>query len=114
MDNPNRGPYVALGMGEHIYVARSEDNGRTFSAPVQVSHEKAIVLDIERPAIAATDDGRVTVAWSSSEYSGSILYAVSRDGAQTFSPALKVSGDPKPETVLVRMTFDDEANPVLA
>jgi hypothetical protein len=106
--------YVALGMNEHIFVSRSTSNGRTFSPPVQVSEERAIVLDIERPAIAATDNGRVTVAWSSLEYSGSILYAVSRDGGESFSEAIKVSGEPKPETVLVRMTFDDETNPVLA
>jgi hypothetical protein len=112
--SPDGTVYVALGMGDYIYVARSLDNGRTFSSPIQVSEARAVVLDIERPAIAATDDGRVTVAWSSFEYNGSILYAVSYDGGQTFGETIKVSGEPKPETVLVRMTFDDETNPVLA
>lgn len=112
--SPDGTVYVALGMGEHIYLSRSTSNGRTFSPPAQVSEERALVLDIERPAIAAADDGRVTVAWSSLERNGRIFYALSRNGGQSFASAIQISGEPQPETVLVRMSFDTETRPVLA
>lgn len=107
--------YVALGMNDHIFVARSTDHGRTFEEPVQVSHSvEALMLAVERPAIFSAANGSIGVAWSTPEFPGRIAYALSHDGGKTFGESLSVSGSPAPETVLVRMTLDQNDNPLAA
>lgn len=107
--------YVALGINNYIYVARSTDDGLTFSEPVQVSDtQAALVIPVERPAIAASATGQVSVAWSSPALNGQIWHALSLDGGETFSPAVAISGAAATETILPRSTIDEASNPFVA
>ena len=107
--------YVALGQSNYLYVARSTDGAATFGDPVQVSESQpAMVLPVERPAIAATATGQVMVAWSSPELQGRIWQAFSADGGQSFSDAAAISVDSATETILPRMILDGDQNPLVA
>jgi len=106
--------YVALGIDEHIFVAHSADDGRTFTEPVLASRDQpALVLTIERPAIIAGSDGLVSVAWSSPDYEGSIWFAHSGDSGDSFGPSIRLSGSPQMETILPRMALDPANNPLV-
>ncbi len=85
--------------GGDILYARSQDGGRSFSAPLNLSrsvggdgkgrtsreHWHNGSLDI-----AAGADGAVYAAWT--EYEGRLLLAVSNDGGQRFSAPMHVAG----------------------
>ncbi|HEX6384607.1 MAG TPA: hypothetical protein VF177_08060 [Anaerolineae bacterium] len=107
--------YVSLGMDERIFVSRSNDSGRTFSQPVSTSQDQpALVLALERPAISATDDGQVYVAWSSPDRLSSIWFAHSTDGGKSFGPSIRLSGSAQMETILPRMALDPAGQPAVA
>lgn len=82
-----------------IAVARSSDDGRTFSDPVRVSaddwHINACPDD--GPALAIDTDGAVHVVWPTMVKDPdmeriAIFHAVSRDGGRAFSPRERVDG----------------------
>ncbi|MCB0008719.1 MAG: exo-alpha-sialidase, partial [Anaerolineales bacterium] len=107
--------YIAVGQDNYLYVARSTDGGVTFADLVQVSESQpAMVLPVERPAIAATAAGQVAVAWSSPDLQGRIWQAFSLDGGQSFSPAAALSESSATETILPRMILDESQNPLVA
>ena len=86
--------------GGDILFARSEDGGRTFSAPLNLSNSVAGdgkgrttrehwhngSLDI-----AAGADGAVYAVWT--EYEGKLWLSVSADGGKTFSAPQHIAGD---------------------
>ena len=86
--------------GGDILFARSQDGGRTFSAPLNLSNSVAGdgkgrttrehwhngSLDI-----AAGADGAVYATWT--EYEGKLWLAVSADGGETFSQPQHIAGD---------------------
>jgi BNR repeat-like domain len=84
--------------GGDILFARSEDGGRTFSAPVNLSSSIAgdgkgrINKDYWHNGsldLALGADGTLYVAWT--EYEGALWVRRSRDGGRTFSGRLRIS-----------------------
>lgn len=106
--------YLAYGRDSNIYVTQSADGGATFEAHTVASSEANVfVFGLERPAIAVGPNGRVHVAWPEASYPGSIWYAASDDGGETFTPARRLS-EPGPETVLVRFALRPDGAPAVA
>jgi len=85
--------------GGEILVARSEDGGRTFADPVNLSQTTAGAgkgrLNRQRWDNGSLDllvhAGHVVVAWT--EYEGALRVATSTDGGQRFTEPVKVAGD---------------------
>jgi hypothetical protein len=83
--------WLAWMAGGQVSVASSGDAGRTFSTPVQVTHER---LNLDwgpdaRPKIALDRSGNVAVAFSifkDKAFNGQVLYSRSADGGKTFAP----------------------------
>src|ERR1019366_6882760 len=84
--------YPASGRGGGVYVWRTRDAGRRFSAPVPAFLVRHGGANTDHPslAVATGPDGRpvITVAWAQGD---SLLFSRSTDGAQTFSPARVIS-----------------------
>jgi len=85
--------------GGDILFARSEDGGRTFSAPLNLSNSRAgdgkgrIRRNIWHNGsldVAAGADGAVYAAWT--EYEGALWFSRSDDGGKRFSPPLRIAG----------------------
>ncbi|MGH6690695.1 MAG: sialidase family protein, partial [Gammaproteobacteria bacterium] len=85
--------------GGDILFARSEDGGRTFSAPLNLSSSRAgdgkgrIRRNIWHNGsldIAAGADGAVYATWT--EYEGALWFSRSDDGGKRFSPPLRIAG----------------------
>lgn len=87
----------------NLYLTRSDDNGKTFSSPVQVNDIKGDVSadDSSPPVIKVASTGDVYVSWLYSDFSekwkqqfewgyGTIRIARSSDGGQTFGKAAQV------------------------
>lgn len=90
------GLWLARVEGGHLFVSRSEDKGKTFGAAVRVNPApENIAADGEnRPKIAATPEGGVYVAYTSSlekPFSGHIRFSRSTDGGKTFSEPIIVN-----------------------
>jgi hypothetical protein len=88
--------------GGDILFARSEDGGRNFSAPLNLSNSTAgdgkgrINKDIWHNGsldLVLDNDGALYVAWT--EYEGALWVRRSRDGGQTFSNLVRIA-DSKP------------------
>src|SRR5919198_122693 len=83
------------GFNSSVYLARSTDHGRTFSAPLKISQT---VHDIQFPDIAVTGDGSVFVTYRqfadvrSHQVQNAIAYNVSRDCGRSFSAPRLVTG----------------------
>ena len=85
--------------GGEILVARSEDGGRTFADPINLSDTTAGAgkgrLTRQRWDNGSLDlllaAGRVVVAWT--EYEGALRVATSNDDGQSFDEAVHVAGD---------------------
>ncbi len=85
--------------GGEILLARSDDGGRSFSEPINLSDTTAGAgkgrLTRERWDNGSLDllalDGRVVVAWT--EYEGALRVATSSDGGDSFGKPLHVAGD---------------------
>ena len=84
--------------GGDILFARSDDGGRTFSGPLNLSDSVAgdgkgrITRDLWHNGsldLAVATDGSVYAAWT--EYEGPLWFTRSRDGGKTFSPRIKVN-----------------------
>lgn len=90
--------FVAYVHGEHVWLSRSHDAGRTYAATTRVNSEpEAIYADGEnRPVLALDGNGDVFVAWTRQNdalYSGDIRFARSRDGGASFSAPITVNDD---------------------
>ncbi len=106
-----------------IRLARSEDGGLSFAAPITVHHDRAeITHRFESLAVGA--DNLVTVAWidkrdleaakaGQADYRGAAIYsAVSRDGGRTFAPERKVA-DHSCECCRIATAHDPDGAPLL-
>ncbi len=85
----------------HVRVRHSNDQGKTFSAPVRVNPEpERVAADGEnRPKLAFGKHGEVYVSWTQSldvPFAGHVRYAHSRDGGKTFSTPITVNDDHAP------------------
>lgn len=80
----------------HVWVSRSQDQGRSFSTPARVNATpENIAADGEnRPKIAVTPEGRIYVSWTQSldkPYTGNVRFSRSLDGGKTFSAPITVN-----------------------
>ncbi len=83
--------HVFSGSIRDIVVARSNDHGTTWSAPVRVHADdwKFDACPHAGPAIATDDNGTLHVTWwTGKEGSAGVFYAQSTDGGKTFAPAI--------------------------
>ncbi|MBI5460976.1 MAG: exo-alpha-sialidase [Gammaproteobacteria bacterium] len=84
--------------GGHVYLNRSDDRGRTFSAPVAVNRtpEKIAAHGENRPKIALGPEGQLYVSWTQTlekRFTGHIRFARSLDGGRSFDAPLTVNDD---------------------
>ena len=109
--------YVVVGQDHSLFVSRSTDGGRAFNdAVLATGDHSAHVLNFERPAIAASSNGQIAIAWLEipPDYNGGqVWYASSDDGGQTFTPGQLVATDQSGETTMVELALDDQRNPIL-
>lgn len=86
-----------------ILLAYSDDEGRTWSQPVQVDDAPAFPArsypEVFAPALTVNRDGIVAVTWFDGRgladgSGGALRMAVSRDGGETFSPSFAVATAP--------------------
>lgn len=83
--------HVFPGSIRDIVVARSNDHGSTWSAPVRVHADdwKFDACPHAGPAIATDDHGALHVTWwTGKDGSAGVYYARSTDGGKTFAPAI--------------------------
>jgi hypothetical protein len=90
--------YVAFVEGEHVYVTRSADGGKTFAdaARVNPQPEKVDSNGEGRPKVALGPRGQVYVTYTqrlSKPYTGHIRFSRSTDGGRTFAPPRTVNDD---------------------
>lgn len=107
----------------HIRFSRSLDNGETFSPPVNVNDDDAVIAH-RFANFAVNDKGAVFVAWidkrnvaaaeaAGREYAGAALYyAVSEDRGASFSASRKLA-DHSCECCRIAMGLDAKGLPVL-
>ncbi len=88
-----------------LYLRKSVDGGKTFSEPVRVNDKEGDVTFIGSapPHMKVGPDGEVYVLWTKSESSpqieaagfewgvASLRFAYSKDGGETFSPAVNIA-----------------------
>ena len=82
----------------HVRLRHSDDDGKTFSAPVEVNAEAEPIYDSgeNRPKIALGPHGELYVSWSqprAKPYTGFVRFARSLDGGAHFSAPLTVHHD---------------------
>lgn len=86
-----------------VYYARSDDDGRTFSAPVRVNAEDGEVwgFAVSKPNIGIGPTGTVHVFYPANEISSTIgkpvavsHYVRSTDGGKSFSKPVRLNGEP--------------------
>ena len=110
--------YVIYGQDHSLFVARSNDGGQTFRAPVLATGDNDVhILPVEHPAISVGTNGIVGIAWLElpPDYHGAtIWYAASEDGGQTFAPAQLVATESQGEVAMVQVAFDQAGHPILA
>jgi len=84
--------------GEYVTVRRSQDQGRSWAAPVRVNAQpEPVGADGDaRPKIALGPAGELFVTWTrplSKPYTGNIRFSRSLDGGKSFSPPVTVHTD---------------------
>jgi hypothetical protein len=88
--------WLAFTAGERVYLARSQDLGRTFAKPTLVTPEPQ-QLDWgpdARPKIAIDKQGRITIAYAvfkDRAFNGAVFTSASVDGGRSFSPARPIT-----------------------
>lgn len=93
---PDRAIYLAWTVGEHadadIHIARSTDDGRTFSAPALVARTRGYS---DAPKLAVDRRGTLHVVYAESTGGpferSQVLYTRSGDGGRLFEPAREIS-----------------------
>lgn len=86
--------YIVFGAAEDIYVCKSVDQGKSYSAPIKVGHVAKLALGMRRgPRIVASESSVVVSAISHD--SGNLMAWRSEDGGQTWSPAIEINDQPK-------------------
>ncbi len=95
---PDGSLYVAWATADHVAVARSRDNGKSFTAAVPVNAEPARIDPgpDARPSIAVGQDGTIFVAYTvlaGADYVGRVYVARSGDGGLTFSTPQPITDD---------------------
>ena len=84
----------AVATNQYVYVDWSKDQGKTFSAPVQVNSQAQHIQtkDEDRPQIAVDGSGRVYVGYSAySTLPWTVWLSMSADGGQHFSVPVQLS-----------------------
>ena len=93
--------WVAFAQGGHVYVASSDDAGRSFRPAVRVN-AVAEALDVNgenRPKIAFGTRGEIYISWTRKlpgGYNGDIRFSRSLDGGERFEPPRTVNDDGLP------------------
>jgi hypothetical protein len=90
--------WIAKVENQHLLVFWSDDDGQSFSTPIQATPEpENILADGEnRPKIAIANDGTVLLTWVQSlpqKYSGNVRFARSTDSGRTFSQPVTLNDD---------------------
>jgi hypothetical protein len=90
--------WIAKVENQHLLVFWSDDDGKSFSTPIQATPEpENILADGEnRPKIAIANDGTVLLTWVQSlpqKYSGNVRFARSIDSGRTFSQPVTLNDD---------------------
>lgn len=80
----------------HVWLSRSDDKGRGFSAPVRVNAapENIAAEGENRPKIAIASRQHIYISWTQSlgkPYTGNVRFARSLDGGQSFSEPITVN-----------------------
>ena len=93
--------WVVFSQNGHVYIAASDDEGKTFQPPLAVNRIPETIYDDgeNRPKLAFGRDGELFVSWThkiSGRYAGDIRFARSLDGGQTFETPLIVNDDHAP------------------
>jgi hypothetical protein len=97
--------YAIFGRGQSLYVARSDDGGRSFGPPALASGAtQALVTPFERPTVAAGPGGAVAVSWLEQDGGRTTVWAArSSDGAASFGPPEQVALSGEFETTMARL-----------
>jgi hypothetical protein len=90
--------WLAWIAGGEVLVAGSHDEGRGFSAPVQITREK---LDLDwgldsRPKLVVDREGRIALAFSffkDKSFNGQVLFTRSTDGGKSFAEPHPITPD---------------------
>lgn len=90
--------WLAWAHSGHVYVNHSDDQGKSFSAPVAVNKqpERIAARGENRPKIVLGPKGEVYVSWTQSlekRFTGHIRFARSLDGGKSFSDPVIVNDD---------------------
>lgn len=99
--------WVTWTQNEHVYVARSDDQGQTFATPTRVTAQPMAVEKNgeNRPKSAIAPNGDVYVTFAvkgEKKFTGVVYFSRSLDGAKTFSAPRPISD----EATLVSQRFD--------
>lgn len=84
-------------MSRGVFLAYSSDRGRTWSPPTLVSESADGTIEGRHPAVAASPDGVVGVAWFARDRANPCFlpyFSASLDGGRTFLPAVPVADIP--------------------
>ncbi len=95
-----------------VVVARSEDGGRSFSAPVRVHEDgwRIAACPHAGPSVAVDGEGTVHVAWyTGREGEAGVYHAVSRDGGRSFGPRRPLAAEGSTAPALVRLAAAGDA-----
>lgn len=90
--------WVAWVDGPHAFAAASDDHGRSFASPIEITRgEEHVDANGEaRPKIAVGLQNELYVSWTrqgEQPFTGDIRFARSADGGRTFSPPITVNDD---------------------
>lgn len=91
--------WLAWSSASRVYAARSTDQGRSFTVPIEITRSPA-TLDHSadtRPQLLVDRAGRVTVGYAvmtEVQFQGELFHAHSGDGGRSFSAPRPLSADP--------------------
>lgn len=90
--------WLAFSQHGHVYVAVSNDLGKTFAPPMVVNRVPEAIYDDgeNRPKVSTGPDGELFVSWThktAGRYSGDVRFARSLDAGKSFEEAITVNDD---------------------